>query len=416
MKNNTGVYIFAALVIIGITAFIFYRKSFIPKHSWREDFRKTSEKPYGLSLFYSTIKKISPETKLIYNQSYELLDTTETNTNFISIGNEAYFDSIAAMHLVKYVGKGNRALIASEYSPLEILRLFVTIGDTILGYQVSADSVLNVQFVPGPNTYTSQMRFVHQVLKDTVHYNWSVYSKSYFSDTLEQYNFKALSYSNERNVNSFYLDIGKGRLIVHSNPLLFTNYYFVTKDGFEHNNNILSQLQKGSVYWNDPYTFTETKGSGGNISAPSRNPLMFLFSHPYLKWAWYLFLITILLYLIFRSKREQRVIPIIPVNVNTTIEFTKAVGTLYFENKGRNHIANEMYTLFLAEIRSRYNFSTDIPENELIEKLSVRSGVRQNILSGLFNQFNFVRTSPDATNDDLVNLYNQIEKYHKKRK
>jgi hypothetical protein len=185
----------------------------------------------------------------------------------------------------------------------------------------------------------------------------------------------------------------------------------IKKNGFQHANNLLSQLHNGPTYWDDPNAL-ETK----NSKTTNGNPLKFLFSHIYLKWAWYLLLITIGLYLIFRSKREQRIIPLMPVNTNTSIEFTKAIGTLYFQNKGHRHIANEMYMIFLSDIRSRYNIFTDIAEMDLIDQLTMRSGINKSIIYNLFNKFKYVRLDPESNSDDLIRLFDDLENYNKKRK
>ena len=66
-----------------------------------------------------------------------------------------------------------------------------------------------------------------------------------------------------------------------------------------------------------------------------------------------------------------------PKNTNTTIEYTKAVGVLYFQKKEHKNIANEMYTIYLAEVRARYHITTNVEEKELIEKISKRSEIKK---------------------------------------
>jgi hypothetical protein len=192
---------------------------------------------------------------------------------------------------------------------------------------------------------------------------------------------------------------------------LFTNFSLCRQDGYLHANNFLAQLHKGSTYWEDPHL---RSNSSGMVSAHN-NPLQLLFSHPHLKWGWYVFLAAVVLYLVFRSKREQRIIPLMPVNANSSIEYTKAIGTLYFKNKGHHHIANEMYIIFLSEVRSRYNISTDMAEEELTDQLSLRSGLSKRVLASLFKKFGKARQN-EAGENDLLNLYDAIEYYHKKRK
>ncbi len=410
--NRMGALILIVLIIVGsIVAFIYYKNNYFPKYDWSVEYKKSNEQPYGLKLFYDIIKNRKQKTTLIYNQAYEELDTNQSNSTMIFVGTGFEVDSIGAMRILKYVEKGNRVLISSNYSPLSLIRYFVPVSDSIYDYKEQHDSIVNIDFTKARVPYPVKLKFHFQQFKDTAMRSWYVYRKQYFADTLSYYNYVPFSYLNDSNVNSFYILHGKGKIIVHANPILFTNFYLIRTNGYEHLNNMLSQLHPGPVYWDDQYS-SQTK----NSETPHNNPLKFLFSHPYLQWAWYVFLITILLYLVFRSKREQRIIPLMPLNTNASIEYTKAIGTLYFQNKGHNHIASEMQQIFLSEVRARYFISTDMPEAQLIDQLSLRSGIAKNILYNLFKQFKHVSSSAEASSDELINLYNAIENYHKKRK
>lgn len=404
--------IFSLLIAVLIAAFIYYKNNFFPKYNWEPDYRTKSEQPYGLKLIYSTIKN-NHATTIIYNQSYYLLDTTASNSSLVFIGDDCYIDSTSSANIIRYVEKGNIVLISSNYSPLEILRCFIPAKDTIYGFDGGMDSLISLDFSADSVPFKKKINFHYQQFKDTVSNYWNYYRSGYYRDSLTHYNFRPISFLNDSNVNAFYFQCGKGKFIVHANPLLFTNYYMIRQNGYEHANNLLSKLHKGLVYWDD---HTSSQPNNEDSKKARANPLKFLFSHPYLKWAWYLFLVTIILYLIFRSKREQRVIPLMPVNTNASVEYTKAIGTLYFQSRGHTHIANEMFILFLSEIRSRYNLSTDIAEKELVELLSIRAGIDKSVLFDLFKQFKFVRSGLDTGADDLVNLYNAIENYNKKRK
>ncbi len=414
MNKNFTLILFFVLVALSIFGFIYYKNKYTPRYNWSENYKRSSDQPFGLKVFYNIVKDQSTELIFVNDQSYEKLDTNSVNSNFIYVGDEFWVDSIAELHMLKFAEKGNRVFIVSNYAPTKLTRNFVPVGDSIMGYDSSRDSIVYVDFRKDLVPDSKKMRFVNRYLKDTSGYYWSFYKRSYFNgeDTLSFHRLKAFSFLNDSNINSYYVDEGKGRFIVHCNPVLFTNIHMITEDGFKNAGNFLSQLHRGPTYWDEPSTM-----SGSNYNASARNnPLKFLFSHPYLKWAWYTFLVTLLLYLFFRSKREQRIIPLMPVNNNASIEYTKAIGTLYFLNKGHNHIAGDMYMVFLADIRHRYNISTDVPESELVDQLVVRTGISKNILYHLFKQFRHVRESTDANADELIDLYNAIENYNKKRK
>src|SRR5688572_13359389 len=107
--------VFSLLIVLLVAAFIYYKNTYFPKYNWSPDYRINSEQPYGLKLFYSTIKN-DHTTTIVYNQSYHVLDTNSTNSNFVFVGEDFYIDSAAASAIIKFVEKGNNVLISSNYS------------------------------------------------------------------------------------------------------------------------------------------------------------------------------------------------------------------------------------------------------------------------------------------------------------
>jgi hypothetical protein len=411
MNRNLIVILFVFIVGGGITALVLYNKQYTPKYSWYQFYNKNNTQPYGLSLFYELLKKQKEEPIVINRRFYETLDTNTTNSNFITFGQYLYLDTVKADYLLAYIAKGNNVLIASNSSPLEMLKYFAPVVDSVYDFDHVYDSLVTIDFTKADVPYKKRLSFHFQFLKDTTGYSWKAYHNSNFNDSIQVLDGKPISYLNGDYVNCFYVEHGKGKLIIHSNPILFTNYNLIQRDGFEHVNNILSQLNSGPVYWDETSQDPSYNPYGGGES--TTNPLQFLFSHYTLRWGWYLLLITVLLYLLFRSKREQRIIPILHKNTNTTIAYIKAVGVLYFQKGEHKNIANEMYTLFLAEVRNKYHFDTNIEEKELIGQISIRSEIKTENLERLFKLFRKVRFSPMANSKDLINLHNEVDFYYK---
>ena len=57
-----------------------------------------------------------------------------------------------------------------------------------------------------------------------------------------------------------------------------------------------------------------------------------------LKWAFYMTLISLILFVIFRGKRTQRIIPVIDPLKNATLDFTKTIGDLYYQPVSYTHL------------------------------------------------------------------------------
>lgn len=413
MNRNVVVILFIVVIGGAIAALVAYANQYSPKYNWNPELYKRSEEPYGLKIFYDALDKQPQKLATISKGFYQNLDTNKTNTTFLSIGSNLYYDSLKAEHLLKYVEKGNVALIASDGAQTEILRNFFFTTDSVNEFDYYYDSLVAVDFINKELPFSKKINFHHQYLKDTANTYWSGYHKNYFNRSFKKYGFEPFSLIRDTVINSFYIEHGKGKIYFNSTPLLFANYYLIQKNGFEYTNNILSTFNDGEIFW-DETSLKPAFDMGGEASAQN-NPLQLLFSHYTLRWGWYLFLITVCLYLLFRSKREQRIIPLMPKNTNTTIEYTKAVGVLYFQKKEHKNIANEMYTIYLAEVRARYHITTNVEEKELIEKISKRSEIKKEDIENLFNQFRKIRFSPIANAKDLIKLHQTIEEYHKKR-
>jgi len=407
MNRNLIVILFLVILGGGIFAFYLYIKQYTPKYNWTEIYKKESDQPYGLKLFYELLESNKKKTHTIKNKFLENLDTTVSNANYVVVGDYLYIDSLRANHILSFAEKGNTVFIATNYAPLEITRMLLPVSDTIYNYGSYEDSIVSVAFdVPNKENYS----FHYQYLKDTTTYGWSAYTTTYFNDTLVNYGFKAISTLNN-NINCYYFDFGKGKVIIHTNPILFTNYNMIQKNGFDHANKILSNLNNGAIYWDEisqkPInTFNEN-------GMPTENPMQFLFSHYTLRWGWYLFLSTVLIYLLFRSKREQRIIPLQPKNTNTSIAYTEAIGVLYFQKGKHQLIANEMYLLLFASFRNKYQIVTTIEEPELINQVAAKSGIEKEKIDTLFKLFRTVRFSPLANSKDLINLHNAVAFYYK---
>lgn len=411
MKSRNNIGIVLVVIAIVIMAYLLLRGNG-PKYDWNTNYYKASSQPYGTDLFYKLLDKtrgVKPITAYTLNQ----LDSATSGTTLFYCLSSFESDSTACLKILDYVEKGNNLVIATDDAPLEMMRNFIPLGVYFNGYSLKRDSLTALSFNSELTPDSNSIDLVYRKYNDTIGYTWGYYSKPYFNDTLHSYGFEAYAYFPDSSVCAFVINHGKGKILIHANPILFTNFYFARNEGYVHTSNMLRYFQKGKVFWYEyGYNPDESYGSDKH----SNNPLRFLFKHKSLKTAWYLLLISILLYIIFRSKRRQRIIPILPTIKNTEIEFIKTSALLYYKARGHHHIAKEMYTVFLAEIRSRYNIATDSTEQEMIQNLSQKSGIDTQSITKIFSQFKYVMMPNVSTNEDLIELHALIENYHKLKK
>lgn len=403
--------VIVAVIVVAIVALVMYVKSFAPEYKWTVDYSRQSEQPYGAKYFYDLLKKEKNAITLVNNYSLEKLDTNQTNGNFISLTSFFDIDSAGVDNLLNYVSKGNKALIISNDAPMDLIASFVPVTDTFDAYTSYDYEKVFLSFNNPLKNQKKVLAFLHREYKSFKPTSWTGYSRRYFDDVISRYRFRDVSTINDSLVNCFYVPCGDGAVIIHASPDLFTNYHLRSENGFAHMQKILSLMNNGPIYWSDNnYSDTEDNGSG------SSNPIRFLFSHPGLKAGWYVFLFAVLLYLVFRSKREQRIIPVIYRNKNASVEFAKAVGSLYYRKKQHHSIVNELYLVFLYDIRTRYNIPTTISQPELIDKLVLYTKLDKGYFEDLFEQFKNHKNSIYTSAQDLALIYNKLELFYNLKK
>jgi hypothetical protein len=410
MKAWVGVLI-GLVVILGVVLLVTFARSRTPKYKWYPEYTKKSEQPYGLKLFYDLLKDVSPKINTVSTDEIYTLDTTETNSNLVIVDSYLELDSMDIVHMLDFVKQGNKVLIATDEAPLYVLQHFVP-GIDSSAYDEYEKTAISVGFISKRLPYEGRLLFHHQYLKKPTPIQWSGYSHDHFREHIAGESIVPISFFNDSVINCFYAHHGKGKIIVHTNPAVFTNYNLVQEDGFKNANNILAYMNNGPVHWYE-YQLPDFNGNNGGYE---NNPLKFLFSHYTLRTGWYVLIASILLFLLFRSKREQRIIPVMYKHQNASIEYAKAVGSLYYKRKSHQGIANELYAAFMADIRARYNIITSARDEEgLIEQISKKSEVSKETLSELFKLLE-LRKHSNTTAGELIKLHKAIEKFNNIKK
>lgn len=193
---------------------------------------------------------------------------------------------------------------------------------------------------------------------------------------------------------------GKGKFLLHLQPIAFTNYYLL-QNNYKYTEAVCSYITNKNIYWHI---------EGANESEISNNPLRFIFSQPALKWAWYLGLFGILIFMLFNAKRRQRIIPILEPIKNTTIEFAKTIGNLYFLEKNHKDIAQKKIVYFLEKIRTEFFLETTILDETFVNRLQQKTGKEKITILKTVNKINFIKNNSDITEKDLIELNTLIEK------
>lgn len=138
---------------------------------------------------------------------------------------------------------------------------------------------------------------------------------------------------------------GKGEVIFVSSPLLFTNYGMLEGNTSVYIFRLMSYLADLPVYRTEAYVKTDA------MLVAEQSPFREFIKRPPLRWALYLALLGVVLFMIFTARRRQRVIPILSKPANRSLEFIQLIGTLYYQRKDHVDLVRKKFKLFAEELR-----------------------------------------------------------------
>src|SRR5690606_58302 len=274
--------------------------------------------------------------------------------NYILVGNSDYLDVVDVEELLIFAGRGN-TLFMSDYSFPQ--SLMDTLNLTI-GAIKNQDSII-------------ELSFVHPDLRSHFTELDKSDSTSYFL-RFEAENHKALGYANsDLNLTNFLeIPFEDGKIYLHLEPKVFTNYNILKGERYRYVEGALSYLPNETIYF-DSYTKFFDSYYGDD---EEKMILSWFLQQNSFKWELYLALLLTLLFMIFNAKRRQRIIPIIKTLENTTVGFVKTISNHYYETQYHKNLFDKKITYFLEKIRSDYNLDTTNLNEEFIIKLSQKSG------------------------------------------
>lgn len=179
---------------------------------------------------------------------------------------------------------------------------------------------------------------------------------------------------------------GKGEVIFVSSPLLFTNYGMLEGNTFVYIFRLMSYLADLPVYRTEAYVKTDA------MLVAEQSPFREFIKRPPLRWALYLALLGVVLFMIFTARRRQRVIPIMSKPANRSLEFIQLIGTLYYQRKDHVNLVRKKFKLFAEELRK--TAGVDISEVNTDDReyllLAEKTGMNSDRLKKVIRQIRLV--------------------------
>ncbi|RFZ81202.1 DUF4350 domain-containing protein [Mucilaginibacter terrenus] len=359
--------------------------------SWDTTLQYNDKIPFGTYILYNRLNDIFPAATVTRTNrsAYRVFnDSTMVPGNYLITAKAVNFSKTDYAAMVKFISRGNSVLIST-------FDMSDALADT-LKLSISNEFGKHSPFL----NFTSR-----KVNKDLDYQFDKHIADQYFSkfDTAKAVVLGRNEYGNSNFIRYRY---GKGNLFLFANPQLLTNYSLLKPMGADYASKVLSYLPANvsHVYW-DQFQ--------NHDIAVNTSPMRVFFEYAALRWAYYIALAGMLLFVIYEVKRRQRIIPIVDPLTNSTLEFVNVVGKVYYEQRDNANIASKKIVYFSEHLRNTFGIKAGTFQREFVDQLASKTGIDDQFADELVRYINYLLPQSKVTDQELITLNQLIEKFHK---
>ncbi|UAB75560.1 DUF4350 domain-containing protein [Mesoflavibacter sp. SCSIO 43206] len=396
MNRTIKIYVGLLILFLGLIAFIELTKE--RPINWKPTYNERHKIPFGTYIFHEELENVFSDKEFtdvrktpyeFFDEYYNWEEDEYTITgNFIHIAQYSEMDDISAQELLDFVSYGNTVLMSSNYFPK---RLKDSLGfNTTNEYDLKGNSYFTLT---NPRFKTDSIT----IDRGINNFHFSKLDKD-LTTVLGHQTFDSIAFPNFIKVKHY-----DGQFLLHLQPIAFTNYSLLKKNNKKYTEAVLGYLPEDNIYYNS------LNKANTNVSG---SKLRFILSQDALRYAWYLGLISLFLFLIFNAKRRQRIVKEIKPHENTTVAFTKTIGNLYYETKDHNNLVEKKITYFLEYLRRVYFLDTQVLDERFTKLLIQKSGKDKEQIQQLVKSIVHLKAKPQCTEADLIHLNKQIEDFY----
>jgi hypothetical protein len=422
MKNRKIWWLVGGAVLLVL--FLLVRSCSKPERfDWKENYRAGKNQPYDLSIFHDLLGSLAgdgPEKAdrlPRYTLSGEL---GRQGASYVFIGEYPYFEIEDVDSLFNFIGEGGHALLSAK--SISLSGSYVTFCHTsaFSTYSVTGERIdlfLTDSTVANPGG--DSLVFAPKGKKEL--YDWSAFDSTGFelASTCGVRPIGCFEVGGERHWNCLQVAYGKGQLILHATPLAFTNAQMIGEGGYRYASGLCAYLGTGKILWDaashkppPPPQSADAENDQQDLRGFEQSPLRYLLSQRELRWAWYLLLALAALFLLFRSKRRQRIVPVhLPLR-NTSLSFVQTVGRLYFRQNYDRSLLIRIMKQFLYHLRTRYGLDVQEEDVAAVPKIALKSGVPEEQVREIFDLYGRYRLAV-VDNERLVEFHRAVDRFYK---
>jgi hypothetical protein len=385
-----------------------------PKHNWYQSFDKQSNEPYGTLVIKKMLEASHGGTKTINEKEplHKILSGKKfTKTDYVLIGQSIYLDPQDVEALKIFLADGNNVFIATLEPPESLLEaVYVNDCESPISYDYEMDTTVHANFYHPTLHRNRDYSFSYRSGADDYPYFWRTLDASALCDSTV--GFSSLGYQENDRVNFFRITYGAGdgQVYLHTAPIMFTNYFISKAEKMEYASGVFRHLNGDNLIWDEV-----SKVPFSQLQNPYDSPLYYIMQQPALKYAWWMLLAGAVLYIIFASKRTQRIIPVIEPKTNTSLEFLNVISSLHYQNPDHLDMGRKKMKYFLYFIRARYGINAPTFTQDHVKRLAEKAKVDVADVQAILDRYKTIESYATFNEepDRLVALYQAIEKFYK---
>ncbi|HEY4337767.1 MAG TPA: hypothetical protein VGM89_17760 [Puia sp.] len=359
--------------------------------------RRNDDNPYGARIAYDGLSWLFPDADIsVQTLSPQSLTSGEEKKAVIFVSPSVDVSPSEVNAVINFVSEGNQLFFSAfRYSDTLLHTLGIRsdwrfrftdaeMDSLTVGVYSPVNADYHLFSYPGDSydTYISSLD--------------SQYTSVLGRDARGHPNFVRISYK------------GGGAIYLQFAPLAFSNFFLLHKKNIGYYENALSYIPSSTkqVIWNDYFRYN-------NHSRRSFSALQYLFSNEALRWAFWLLLLLFALVYIFDSKRRQRMIPAIAPLRNTSLDFVRTIGRLYFQRRDNRNLAGKMAAHFQDQVRTKYRLPVTALDEEFVKRLAYRTGYSRESLQDIVGYIRELPARGHVPDDELIHFHRQLEAFYK---
>jgi hypothetical protein len=362
----------------------------------RLSLRQNDDNPYGAQIAFDALNFIFPDADISVNKERQTaIPTSDAKSARVILTDYMYAEAADVTMLMNFVGEGNFVFISANQFSDTLLKNFQLHATNTWQFAQEPDSLTVGVYDPVSAEYNS-FTYPGDSYDNYVTRLDTQYVTVLGRDAHGRPDFVRMNYK------------GGGAVFLHFAPLAFSNFFLLHKQNMAYYEKALSYLPSTikRVTWDESFRYAHNGGKPFST-------LSFIGKSPALSWGLALLLLLLIIIYLFDSKRRQRQIPVIPPLSNTSLDFVRTIGRLYYQRRDNHNLASKMVMHFQDQVRTRYHLAGTSLEEGFADRLAYRTGYPKQEMEELVEYMQQLPSKAFVSDEELMDFYRQLEAFYK---